>query len=442
MSTTLFTLTPTEVARSHAEAHPGYELISYGEVGVPFFELKIEAEVLAHKPIDPFAEFVLRATEAGVTEMSEMEGLLGLDAHVLDAVVVPLVEKGMLESDDDERVTITDEGRLALEAAAEIRVESQRLRVVYDPLLRQVEEPYGDFLQPRELKRLGIREVAVPAKLVPSLTQLDVREVEAVIKQMGGAREQTSDILALRDMRRYRVFNPGVAMVFRAEESDEVVVDVAFDGQVSERHTLAFAELGLKNRLRAGRGSWNRSEDWREDLERPGVELDEVKTRSIPPYELPDLVEQALRDARQRVVIGSAGLQGAVLEGEVEKALEGCLKRGVSVYLIWGFDENAMKNSDPAAIRKLDRLANGNPNLIVGTLGTSRNANILVRDDNFGILTEFRLLSHQGDSTRPFQDERGLLIENANVVRQLAESWIEDLQSSRAKKPNQLPECS
>lgn len=423
MPTTIFDLAPTDVARSNAEAHPGYELISYGEVGVPFFELKIEAEVLAHKPISPFAEFVLRAAEAQVTEMAEMERLLGLDAHVLDAVVVPLVEKGMLESDSDERVAITEEGRVALEEALEIRVEPQRLRVVYDPLLRQVEEPYGDFLQPRELKRLGIREVAVPAKLVPSLAQLDVREIESVIKQMGGAREQTSDILALRDMRRYRVFNPGVAMVFRAEASDEVVIDVAFDGKVSERHTLAFAELGLKNRLRAKRGSWNRAEGWLENPAGPGVDLRGAKTRSIPPYELPDLLESTLREARERVVIGSAGIQGAVLEGELEKALEACLERGVSVHLIWGFDENAMKNSDPAAIKRLDRLANDSPNLIVETLDAERDANLLIRDNSQAVLTGFRWLSHRGDPTRPFQDERGLMVEDADLAGQMAARW-------------------
>ena len=52
-------MTPEETARHHADAHSGYELVSYGELGLPFFELRIRAEVLEHKRIDPFAEFVL-----------------------------------------------------------------------------------------------------------------------------------------------------------------------------------------------------------------------------------------------------------------------------------------------------------------------------------------------------------------------------------------------
>ena len=53
-------ITPEDVARVHADVHPGYDLISYGEIGLPYFELRIRAQILERKPLNPFAGRMLR----------------------------------------------------------------------------------------------------------------------------------------------------------------------------------------------------------------------------------------------------------------------------------------------------------------------------------------------------------------------------------------------
>ena len=77
-------------------------------------------------------------------------------------------------------------------------------------LLQEVVAPFGDYLQPRELKAYGIREIPLPSRLQPELHRIDVRDVERVVRAVGGGRDQLRDILALKAMRRFRVFRPAV----------------------------------------------------------------------------------------------------------------------------------------------------------------------------------------------------------------------------------------
>ena len=75
------------VAQKFGQARPGYELVSYGEVGLPFYRIAITAHVLEHKPIAPFAEFALRAVDAGIDEPVAIGELLGLEAPVVEATL-------------------------------------------------------------------------------------------------------------------------------------------------------------------------------------------------------------------------------------------------------------------------------------------------------------------------------------------------------------------
>lgn len=416
--------TAAEVARSCASAHPGYELVGYGEVGVPFFELRIGAEVLDHKPIDPFAEFVLRAVSSGVNEVAGMERLLGLDARVLETTLVSLITSDHLRSaSGHDTVSITELGEEALETASQIQAKTRQLRVVFDPLLKEVIEPFGDFLQPAELAKAGAREVGVPAGLVPELRQLDVAGVERVIRQIGGGREQARDVLALSTMRRFRVFRPAVVMVFRAKGTTDVVIDVAFSDRISERHSIALAELGLKDRLGAKNAGRDRVRNREFGLGKSKVQPGKGEVSALPPYDLPGYLEAAFEQARERLIVTSSGLQGAILDGQMLEKLEACVGRGASVHIGWGYDEKAREASDPAAIKALDRLASAAPNLNVRQL-SRRVDNVLICDSHYTVASDYRWLSHLGDGSRTLGDERGFLVSDPAYVDHLADRMI------------------
>lgn len=425
------TKTTGNVARSCAGAHPGYELVSYGEVGLPFFELRISAEVLDRKAINPFAEFVLRAVSSGVDDVTGMERLLGLDARVLETTLVSLVTSDHLRGASGyDSVSITELGQEALDSATQIQAKSRQLRVVFDPLLSEVIEPFGNFLQPAELADAGIREVGLPVRLVPELRQLDVAEVERVIRQVGSGREQARDVLALSTMRRFRVFRPVVAMLFRAKGTIDVVIDVAFSGQVSERHSIALAELGLKDKLAAKNAGRDRVRNREFGLKRSKVQPAEGKVMTLPPYDLPGYLKTALEQAQERVIVTSPGLQGAILDASIQETLEACLNRGVSVHLGWGYEAKAREASDPAVVKDLDRLASGRHNLNVRQLAR-RIDNVLICDHRYAITSDFPWLSHLGDASRTLGDERGFMVADSAYTDHLADRMITVLTARR-----------
>jgi Putative manganese efflux pump len=66
---------------------------------------------------------------------------------------------------------------------------------------------------------------------------------------VGSGREQARDVMALKSMRRFRVFRPAIALVYRSQKAPDLLVDIAVDGYPSEPHSLAFAEAGLVKKL-------------------------------------------------------------------------------------------------------------------------------------------------------------------------------------------------
>jgi hypothetical protein len=480
---TLAPLSPDEVARANADIHAGYELISYGEIGLPYFELKLRAQVLERKVIDPFAEYVSRAVDAGIDDVSEVQSLLGLDSRVLEATVIDLVVKEQLSLGDGGTpvLELTARGRQVLADAATIQPVASALTVNFDGLVQEVLPPFGDYLHPRHLKEHGIREIPLPSRLRPELETLDIREIEAVIRQIGGGREQLRDILAIKSMRRYRVFRPAMALLFRSDTSEDTIVDIALEGQVSQRHSLAFAEAGLprklgivgtperaedqlapivgqkvaailhdkdrnqkmrelKRAIRAAAPVAAVSEVHMEESEEPTPVpseavrsrgdraqeiLDQTKVKAIDTFEHPEYLVDAMTKSRQRVIIVSPWLRGDVMDNAFMGRLENLLQRGVNVHLGWGIskDEREEPNADRRVLKRLGELAARYRNLDVRRLGNTH-AKVLLSDDRYVIVTSFNWLSFRGDPKRTFRDERGTMISNAGYVEDQAAKWL------------------
>jgi hypothetical protein len=478
-SVELVALNPEDVARLHADEHPGYELASFGEVGLPLFELRFQAHVLAHKRINPFSEFVLRGAAQGL-RTDELATLLGLGDRVLEATLVELVQRGMLALDGEgKRVYVTESGREVLEDAEEIVPEPMPIHVMFDPILGEVLEPYGDFLTPRELKERGMREISIPARLRPDLHQVNLRDVEQVVRQMGGGREQTSDILALRSLRRFRAYRPAVALVYTAIDGDEVTVDVALDGQVSERHSEALVGLGIKRKLGiresgfqpdaivpdddlspelsrlvsserpsselrelervlrqkrnaevAGRPEQADDEEFRKRAEAAEKALARADVRPVQTYDHPRYLRDALVESKELLIIVSPWLRSAVVNDEFLELLENALEHQVSVHIGWGIskDEQREPNADPAVLDQFRRLSKRFPNLNVRRLG-SAHSKVLVSDRRYVIVTSFNWLSFRGDPKRTYRYEHGTLVARSAYVETEAERWITRLTS-------------
>jgi len=113
--------------------------------------------------------------------------------------------------------------------------------------------------------------------------------------------------------------------------------------------------------------------------------------------------------------------------------LRRCVKNGVSVHIGWGYEEGALKRSDPGALKALDDLARESPNLNVRRLNRKVD-NVLICDGRWMSVSDFPWLSFEGDAGRALLDERALTVSDTNYVDAKAEEW-----TSRLTARNQAP---
>lgn len=392
-------MTPEEVARRHA-SRPGYTLVSYGEVGLPYYRIQLRVEVLEHKEVGPFPEFVLRGVEAGVDEPEGLGELLGLDERVLEATVVDLLGSDDLflsRTGEAETTTLalTPKGRRTLETAVAIVPQETLIEIHYDALLQSPEPPLDQYLMPIELKDLGIREIPPARTRPPDLGRLQPQfhQIDAVIRALGARRAAKRDLLALRAVEsRKRIFRTAIALVYRAEDNSNVQVAFAIDGKLSERHQEAFAQSKLMRKIGIGTEGLEAAETAIAELlgsdlmtqavgttapvaaadERgPDVDSalgDEVSTASagdgiaavpartepeseqeesseglelpsvaiVETYDHPGYLQQALTTAQDRILIVSPWIRAAVVNHRFFQQLEARLAAGVDVFIGWG----------------------------------------------------------------------------------------------------------
>jgi hypothetical protein len=465
-------MTPEEVARQHF-TRPGFRLESYGEVALPYWRLTVRAEILEKKPVAPLGEFALRAVGIGIGQPDAVGSLLGLDEPVLEATLV-----GLLAADDlavtggpdgsAQALTLTQKGRRTLEELGSVVPEEAVLEVHYDGLLCRPLAFVDNWLEPRDIRSEGLREIPPAQTRPPELDDLPIDAIQDVVRRLGDRRHALRDILVLKMIdQRKRIFQPAVALIYRSDTGDETRVEFAIDGRVSPQHGEAFEQAGLKRKLGIGSDGMRSAEEIasevfgpevveraktdealqlqkvitaaeqqlgaagdaqrdhptaeipgaaRQEIERAEKALDELDVRPIETFEHPELLDRALSKSKERLVIVSPWIRRKVVNGKFLALLEARLKAGVNVYIGWGMAEDTKaKDADREPLEALEKLARRYFNFSFVWFGDTH-AKILISDRRFAVAGSFNWLSFKGDPNRTFREERGLLVKDARVV--------------------------
>jgi hypothetical protein len=244
----------------------GYRLVTYREVGLPFWDMPIKCRLLAKKPLPALDEFVMKCIDVELCTDKDISEFLGLPLRVVEVVMGRLVSSGHLvpRPPTDQGAlafVLTERGRRALDESGEIVAEERDLNVAYDGLLREfaLVEPSLRW-RPRDLRENDILEIpAFPAD-PPDIGPTDTTHVGAAIAQITElAEHELLSALGLSG-RREKFFIRALAMVFEsADKPGDVVVHFAIDGRPSEEHDRAFAraegqrKLGIVGSLRDAR---------------------------------------------------------------------------------------------------------------------------------------------------------------------------------------------
>ncbi|XBB66367.1 phospholipase D-like domain-containing protein [Nocardioides sp. WV_118_6] len=467
---------------------PGYVLLSYREVALPYWKVPLRCRVLRRKPIPAIDEFVLRAISAGLRTDVEVASFLGLSSRVVETTMGSLVSAGHLtptpiEMDDSVGFGLTVRGKAAVSQLIEEVPEERTLELAFDGLTRQftiVEQ--SERWRPRDLQKAGLLEISA---FPPDPPDIGPDDTEAVAETMRDVLTQSDcellAVLGLAD-RREKFFVRAIAMVFQpVGQPADATVAFLVDGRSSPSHDEAFAaaegrrKLGLLTNLhQSGLPATQRevSSELLADLPRPeevanlrritsvlrdrharvlsstgpdegsdaadpteaedvATQLEEAETildllpvRILEVHEHPGYLRDGLDQARDRLLIVSPWIRAKVVDQTFRAHLERLLKDGVQVCIAHGIDDGT--NAPDWDKRAEEALEE--LAAVYPNFVMKRlgdtHAKILVVDDRFVIVTSFNWLSYKGDPNLPFRDERGTLVTVKSEIDRIYEDYL------------------
>lgn len=463
-------MTPEDLAERHAYDRDGFDLVDYGEIGLPYWRMRVRCDALAPKAISAFEEMLLKGLAIGIGDPAEVGLMLGLDDRLLDASMAMLIGEGWIEQEAPGQYVLTARGTDVLAVAAEIAPVERVVPLDYDGLLRET-TLVGDVLTPKELGAAGIREVPPHPARKPDMPELRMQsaEIQRMLRAAAHGRDQETHLLGIKQVdRRDRVFRRALALVYRARTGGRIQVAILVDDEMSLRHEEALAKAQLVERLGLDRALKRRKPSAvsgevpdeivhrldlpveaaarsrihavqaREDLDTNDdarkqaaqelsdarAKLRELPVRTVPTYEHPRLLDLALRSSQHRLLLVSPWVKDAVVEQAFLRLLRGRLDAGVEVYLGYGLADDPVADIDRRARENLLALDADYPNLRFSHLGGGVHAKVLISDAAFLVITSFNWMSFRGDPTRTFRDERGVVISTTSEIDREWDQWM------------------
>ena len=478
-------------AQKFAHDRPGFRLVDYAEVGLPIYRIRIQAVLLNHKKIPPIEEFILKALNSGLTSAEEISEFLGLELIIINAGLAELLRTDNISlsapaGSRRQELALTKKGKSTLSEAELVMPEERTLEIEFDGLLRK---PFFHSpvypLKPRELKDNGMKEIPPFPTKRPEVENLDLQEVDNVIRQQDNVADEKKVLLAIKAIDyRQRFFMPAVALVYKAISGDEIQVAFVLDGRITENHERAFAQAGGPKKIGIEQSVNSVAQNQTDDIMEPEItseippdkevekinksvsdaqsELEDLKAdlddadneedkisvkekieevserlnqskselqafpvRQLEVYDHPPLLHKAITDSQERLMIISPWIRSGVVNRKFVQEFEKMLKRGVRAYVGYGIAKEEDRNrypSDIQAERDLKNLSEKYDNFSFVRFGDTH-AKVLIMDNKFVVQSSFNWLSFRGDPNKTFRDEAGVYITIPEYIKELFDRY-------------------
>jgi len=483
-----------DILQSAAYARPGYVLATFKEAAAPVFRLNARVLTLAKKPLNPIEEGYLRAISAGLTNTAEISQFLGLPSQLLTGTLAALNAKEYVQysratSSVSASVSLTSKGRIALTELISIVPEERMVRLAYDPVLKKVIfAPTSSLWKPAEIRESGRLELPLCGARKPEASEVSLSEVDKILKRFPRRDEAVPNLLGIQRIERAELnFIPCFALYYRAVSGNDVqvafVFEDRFDGSsdfFDEGYELAFSRLGgpeligsrhvsesaqvenlsalfpdtdsaaqmaelaeLEQEIASSQeheaAPAEASIDFNVDqATKAQSRLRDLTQRFIRCHEHPKMLEKALSETSERLLIISPWVRAQVVDKPFRESLERLLKKGVKVHIGYGLaeDDGNKKPKDAArgkvpisdsTRRDFERLAKAYANFKVYFVGNTHRKH-LVSDQRFAIVSSFNWLSFKGSPDDRARDELGFMVTEPEHVEKLFLDGIELLQ--------------
>lgn len=414
------------VAEQH-QSMDGMPLIDYLPIGLPVHLLWIDSLVGEKRNLMPVEEFILKAIQAGVRSNTDVVGTLGLGAEYGAKVLQSLSDEEYVAATP--HLTLRPKGVAVLSEAGERLIYEKTLKLAWSPLTQNVVKNRSALVAGNDILRERMLRLALPNTRLPPLTDLPLEQLPG--KQVGDG-EQIIRYLSV--VRRRLFYIPAVLLLYSRGKNTDPLARVIIDGAVDQPVSGALAKLEMLPRLgldsffyrRAGAtavdarikplgvlpGNASLADMLRrkstlrlgiDGLERQDSvaaakkldakkaelalvlqQLEQFPIRALLPFEVPQLVDSALQQARREVLITTTLPIAARLTALRLRLLEQALQRGVSVRILIADRpaDDEWQNGVGSLLRKLSEMATHHRRLDVAFLRDTDRVVFEVRTDD------------------------------------------------------------
>jgi DNA-binding MarR family transcriptional regulator len=484
-------LSEEAIARRYARRFPGYRLADYGRVALPPFRMQVRVLKITRKKLPILHEFILRTINVGLTHAGDIAGFLGLERTLVNTALTELATNGQVilagaEGQRAHRLALTEQGRGALDSMTLEKLEEDIEVVWLDGLTRRLTAEIV-FLQQDEVAKQGLTEISPYPRRNPDVE--DFRG--DLFREWKHKHPDFELIAILRVERIQHVFRDDVLLLTYAHDgeadhtSHKAQVGFVVGGHWSDDHAEAFRtsnadsciplvaeQVGnavecstlLEPRLAAlitpnedvsalreqTTVANQRIDAFNEQLRTTNsasqrrvlmqhllfeqerraqaeAQLSNIRVRLLDTYEHPPLLNDALSNAKERILIVSPWVRSGVVNESFVRKLEKALRRSVFVYVGYGIGRDDESGQDNAAVDALKRLEDRYDNLFLRNLGNTH-AKILVCDSRYVVITSFNWLSFRSDQRREFRDERGFYAGIQSYIEETFDSYLSQFQ--------------
>ena len=452
-----------ELAERYADFKPGFRLLAVEEAAIPVFSVTASVLLQQRKPIAPINEYVLRCIDQGIREPQQISDFLGLETENLEKSITKLWQSDLIEVaniDGIKNLRLTSEGNASLNELAELvpvaqdiwftfnRLNWKTVPISTNKLIDQKSVENGDYVKIKPLK-----------KDRPGVVDFPTKELNQAVKASMGIEMSDVDILVVKKVEqidtKYQFCH---LLVYESTNRGDHVVEVIVEGRINEEMGTAIdnlggtAFLGMKFEtpaievkgeiefINSAISKINKPIVSLEDVtalrrklaepveSSPAIEsaashknpqktisqgLSELAIRFIDTVEHRPFLDQAIAEAKERLLITSPWVRNQVVRDDLMRSLYSAANRGVKIHIGYGISPNA-DDCDARAVEQLKKFASNNKNVVVSCLG-STHAKILIWDDN-SISGSFNWLSFRGDKDRTYRQEHSVLVLNQEKI--------------------------
>lgn len=479
-------MTIEELARQKANSVPNSTLVKYYEAGIPQWHLETILTMLKPKNLSVLEEFILKFVAAGITDITEISSFLGMNSAPINKAVAILQKDNLVSVDIfQSKLKITDKGSDALREAATIIPEDIEYPIFVDGIVGDVYLDTRSLYVAKELRDLGIKPIHATIEK-PTLEELEYEQVKRAIItfKKNHVYEQdrlAGDLLEISNVTKvYVEYKKVNVLVFMSKSGDiefqvyegflrnddySIELQKQFNNNTSvfdfDRHeekdeyeeaflsvlpreiidnakAFSYRDSALEREISSLTSQLDEikeSDESRETEKESDTEkirflekkIEEMKNerkgadRILSTYDHRPLLIDALDKAVNMVIIVSPWIKAGGLNNEIIGRIEKALQRKTRVIIGYGISDK--EDNDTWILSILNNIQKKpyGKNLQLIRLSNTHEK-VLIKDNEFMVITSFNWLSFKGDPNKGFRQETGYYTESKEAIRQMKEN--------------------